>query len=730
MPPARANAMDHVVLVLFENRSFDNLLGRLYQPGEVAVLRGRDRQGPEQPDPRVGRARRRAQGRPLRRGDRDGLAEPRPGRGVPAHQHPAVQRARRGQPLQGRHRDGGAVQRPGRAGQVPTMDGFVTDYISFFTVEMGRQPTYDEYRQIMTGLHPRAGARSSAEIARGFGVFDHWFSEVPSQTMTNRSFWTAAHVVGVRGQPADERLHAPQRRRDDLRPARAARQDLEGLRARARPDLLHRDDPHAAPAGPVRHQLRALLPSSSATRRRAPSRTSRSSSRTCWPATATTTRRSGGRCSPESRSRSIRRHRSWPVRRSWPASTTPCRSARSAVGSNVFNTTLFIGWDEPGGTYDHVPPGPVRPPDPSAPLGPLGFRFDRSGYRVPAIIVSPWVPEGVRLHRRVPAHLDDRHPPRGVGPRRAVHRPGRRRPDVSPRAQSRRAAMIASIEGKRGTPRPRPPYPAVSGLWGAPTLINNVETFANVAPIIRHGGEWFSSMGTARSKGTKVFALTGKIQRTGLVDTGICEPDQQQDRFPGLVHMAARTRGGQHRECAPGRSPLKPPPFDYAAPTTLDEAIGLLAKHADAEARVLAGGQSLIPMMNFRLAKPGYLVDLRRVAGLAGIRREGDTLVIGAMTRMAEVERSPEVAVAAPLVTEAIGLVAHVPVRNSGTVGGSNRRCSWICCCIIYSFSVLLLTNARLIAGHQCCASLRFGLRASLTALRSLSVASFIARKQ
>ena len=116
---------------------------------------------------------------------------------------------------------------------------------------------------------------------------------------------------------------------------------------------------------------------------------------------------------------------------------------------------------------------------------------------------------------------------------------------------------------------------------------------------------------------------------------------------------------------------MKPPPFDYAAPTTLDEAIGLLAEHADAEARVLAGGQSLIPMMNFRLAKPGYLVDLRRVAGLAGIRREGDTLVIGAMTRMAEVERSPEVAVAAPLVTEAIGLVAHVPVRNSGTVGGS-----------------------------------------------------------
>lgn len=79
-------------------------------------------------------------------------------------------------------------------------------------------------------------------------------------------------------------------------------------------------------------------------------------------------------------------------------------------------------------------------------------------------------------------------------------------------------ALIASIEGRRGTPKPRPPYPAVSGLWGKPTLINNVETFANIAPIIRKGGRWFSSIGSERSKGTKVFALTGKITNTGLVE--------------------------------------------------------------------------------------------------------------------------------------------------------------------------------------------------------------------
>jgi carbon-monoxide dehydrogenase medium subunit len=134
----------------------------------------------------------------------------------------------------------------------------------------------------------------------------------------------------------------------------------------------------------------------------------------------------------------------------------------------------------------------------------------------------------------------------------------------------------------------------------------------------------------------------------------------------GSIEMGPCRRSRDTQEVA-----VKPPPFSYAAPTTLAEAVGLLAEHADAESRVLAGGQSLIPLMNFRLAKPGFLVDLRNVAGLTGIRREGDVLVIGAMTRMSELERSPEVALAAPLVAEAIGLVAHTPVRNSGTIGGS-----------------------------------------------------------
>ncbi len=79
-------------------------------------------------------------------------------------------------------------------------------------------------------------------------------------------------------------------------------------------------------------------------------------------------------------------------------------------------------------------------------------------------------------------------------------------------------ALLASIEGERGTPRPRPPFPAVKGLWGQPTCINNVETWANIPVILLKGGEWFSKIGTEKSKGTKVFALTGKIKNSGLVE--------------------------------------------------------------------------------------------------------------------------------------------------------------------------------------------------------------------
>jgi len=114
---------------------------------------------------------------------------------------------------------------------------------------------------------------------------------------------------------------------------------------------------------------------------------------------------------------------------------------------------------------------------------------------------------------------------------------------------------------------------------------------------------------------------------------------------------------------------LKPAPFAYFTPATLDEALALLAEHGG-DAKPLAGGQSLVPAMNFRLARPAMLVDLNRIAELAYVRADSG-VSIGAMTRQRAVERSDVVARAAPLLAEAMPSIAHAQIRNRGTVGGS-----------------------------------------------------------
>jgi carbon-monoxide dehydrogenase medium subunit len=111
---------------------------------------------------------------------------------------------------------------------------------------------------------------------------------------------------------------------------------------------------------------------------------------------------------------------------------------------------------------------------------------------------------------------------------------------------------------------------------------------------------------------------------------------------------------------------VKPAPFAYFRPASIGEATALLAEHEDA--KPLAGGQSLVPMLNFRLARPGALVDLGAVDGLAGIRVEGGALVVGAMTRQWDLEHSPD---AFPLLREALAHVGHTATRCRGTVGGS-----------------------------------------------------------
>jgi bidirectional [NiFe] hydrogenase diaphorase subunit len=136
-------------------------------------------------------------------------------------------------------------------------------------------------------------------------------------------------------------------------------------------------------------------------------------------------------------------------------------------------------------------------------------------------------------------------------------------------------ALLHSIEGGRGTPRPRPPYPAVSGLWGLPTLINNVETFAAVPAILREGGAWYAAMGTATSAGTKVFALSGAIPHTGLIEVEMGTSlrtivEAMGDCAPGRV-KAVQT-GGPSGGCVPAA--LLDTPVDYESLQELGSIMG------------------------------------------------------------------------------------------------------------------------------------------------------------
>jgi phospholipase C len=277
-------------------------------------------------------------------------------------------------------------------GQEPTMDGFVTDYISFFTREMGRQPTYEEYRQIMTGYSPEQVPVLSA-LARGFGVFDHWFSEVPSQTFTNRSFWIAGSSSGlVVNRPM---LQFMRENKAETLFDRLDRFDLSWKVYVLEPDpvsftgLIHmprlerRFAENFVPFAEFeRDAVAGTLPKFSLIE---PNLLAGHGDyhpafgRSLLP----------GAEVPLDPPSSVLAGEAF-LARVYAA----YRSGRADIGSNVFNTTLFIGFDEPGGTYDHVPPGAVPSPDPLAGAGQLGFGFDRSGYRVPAVVVSPWVAPG------------------------------------------------------------------------------------------------------------------------------------------------------------------------------------------------------------------------------------------------------------------------------------------------------------------------------------------------
>jgi phospholipase C len=386
----RENAIDHVVVLMFENRSFDNLLGRLYQPGEVRSFEGV--LGKDLSNPIPAWSEHGAERGTVPYGIPQNMNTPSPDPGE-EYQHVNTQLFGAINPIDNlglrADRMSPPYNAPSDPRQVPTMDGFVADYISAYQAEMKRQPTYDEYAQIMTGYAPDQMPVLSA-LARGFTTFDHWFCEVPSQTFTNRSFFHAATASGtlVNASPPDafpvhnkaetifERLTAkgltwrvycdPPSRVSFTGFIHAARlhphfasnfstthqflEDAENGTLPAysfiEPNLLHgHNDMHPA-MDAIFHGL-ALDPPSSLL---------------------------GGE-------------------KMLARIYDSVRSSSSAVGSNARNTLLLVTFDEHGGTYDHVPPPAAAPPDPAAPAGQYGFRFDRLGLRVPAIAISAWVDE-------------------------------------------------------------------------------------------------------------------------------------------------------------------------------------------------------------------------------------------------------------------------------------------------------------------------------------------------
>jgi phospholipase C len=385
----RQKALDHVVVVMFENRSFDNLLGRLYEPSEVKSFEGVINKDLKNPIPEWAQNGANRKFVPYSVASNMNMPQPDSGEEYPhinTDLFGIVDPKNRFKPLAQMVAPYNAPDYPR---QQPTMDGFVADYISTFTAEMRRAPTYEEYSQIMTGYTPEQMPVTST-LARGFATFDHWFCEVPSQTFTNRSFFHAATASGyvINFPPAAafpvhntaetifQRLetkgltwrvycdspspasftgiiHASQLHSrfathfstvadflDDARKGQLPNYSF------IEPNMWHGHNDMHPPISALVHGLPIDQPSSLL----------------------------GGEALLATIYDAV-------------------RTSSSSSGSNYLNTLLLVAFDEAGGTYDHVPPPPATPPHAGAPKGQMGFTFNRSGQRVPAIAISAWIPQ-------------------------------------------------------------------------------------------------------------------------------------------------------------------------------------------------------------------------------------------------------------------------------------------------------------------------------------------------
>ena len=378
--------MDHVVVVMFENRSFDNLLGYLYEPGEVAFFEGVAGRTLSNPIPDYAPDAHRGVV-PVHPAENMDTPNPDPGE---EYQHVNTQLFRTVSPPDNRFKLAEAMQAPFNAPEdarrQPTMDGFVTDYVNAFHAETGRMPQYDEYAQIMACYTPEQMPVFST-LARGFACFDHWFCEVPSQTFTNRSFFHAASASGFV-------VNAPY---ENFPKHNTAETIFERLEAAGVPWRVYGDPD-------MRISFTGLIHAN----RLSPFFKTHFSSihdfyedaeRGTLPAYAfiepnmlhghndmhpPINALSGGLfVDPPS---SLLGGEAY-LAKIYDA----IRASSTSGGSNFANTLLLVTFDEHGGTYDHVTPPPAPPPDPAAPAGQMGFRFDRSGIRLPTLAISAYI---------------------------------------------------------------------------------------------------------------------------------------------------------------------------------------------------------------------------------------------------------------------------------------------------------------------------------------------------
>ena len=513
----RKNALDHIVVVMFENRSFDNVLGRLYGPGEVESFEGVIGKNLTNPIPEW--AENAANRKFVGYGVATNMNTPKPD---PGEEYPhintdlfgVVDPKNRFVPLSKMV----APYNAPNPGQQPTMDGFISDYISAFTAEIGRQPTYEEYAQIMTGYSPTQLPVTSS-LARGFATFDHWFCEVPSQTFTNRSFFHAATASGyvINFPPADafpvhntaetifERLEAKGLNWrvycDAPSPAsmtgiiHASRlhgrfatnfftvadflEDAKNGRlpnyAFIEPNMWHGHNDMHPPISALLHGLPWDPPSSLL----------------------------GGEAL---------------LARVYDA----IRTSSVSNGSNYLNTLLLVAFDEAGGTYDHVAPPEAPPPDSAAPPGQMGFTFDRSGQRVPAIAISAWIPE-----RRVVTE-EYRHT--------SLIRTLRERWSLGPPLTAR-DAVAADIAPILSLDAPRPPeqWPNVTPQPVPP--FNTALLPPNLPLSVLGKGIFFGILAFEKRLGAKVPEISRDTGITGAQAQEIIR-NMSLEIFPGLRYGA------------------------------------------------------------------------------------------------------------------------------------------------------------------------------------------------